>query len=144
MKKFLALAALVLGLASCQTEPEGLDVNVGGSMNTVVTVTIPEAETRAYSDSSQSSLKNDVLAGDATLRYILQIYDEAGTASEERLVKYSDDKSVNFDVRLIPGRDYQFVVWVDIVDGEADVDKPGDKPAGCSCWKIRNAPCWQR
>ena len=123
MKKFLALAALVLGLASCQTEPEGLDVNVGGSMNTVVTVTIPEAETRAYSDSSQSSLKNDVLAGDATLRYILQIYDEAGTASEERLVKYSDDKSVNFDVRLIPGRDYQFVVWVDIVDGEADVDK---------------------
>ena len=123
MKKFLALAALVLGLASCQTEPEGLDVNVGGSMNTVVTVTIPEAETRAYSDSSVSSLKNDVLAGDATLRYILQIYDEAGTASEERLVKYSDDKSVNFDVRLIPGRDYQFVVWVDIVDGEADVDK---------------------
>ena len=123
MKKFLALATLVLGLASCQTEPEGFDVNVGGSMNTVVTVTIPETETRAYSDSSESSLKNDVLAGDATLRYILQIYDEAGTASEERLVKYSDDKSVNFDVRLIPGRDYQFVVWVDIVDGEADVDK---------------------
>ena len=45
--RFLALAALVLGLASCQTEPEGLDVNVGGEVDTVVTISLPETETRA-------------------------------------------------------------------------------------------------
>lgn len=121
--KFLALAALVLGLVSCQNEPEGFDVNVGGAVDTVVTVNIPEAETRAYSDSALSVFNNGVLDGEATMRYILQVYDAAGNASDERLVKYSDGKSVNFDVRLIPGRNYQFVVWVDVVDAEADVDK---------------------
>lgn len=121
--KFLALAALVLGMVSCQNEPEGFDVNVGGAVDTVVTVNIPEAETRAYSDSALSVFNNGVLDGAATMRYILQVYDAAGNASDERLVKYSDGKSVNFDVRLIPGRNYQFVVWVDVVDAEADVDK---------------------
>ena len=121
--KFLALAALVLGMVSCQNEPEGLGVNVGGAVDTVVTVNIPDTETRAYSDSALSVFNNGVLDGEATMRYILQVYDAAGNASDERLVKYSDGKSVNFDVRLIPGRNYQFVVWVDVVDAEADVDK---------------------
>ena len=47
MKRFLALAALLLGLVACQTEPEGLDVNVGGAVDTTITVSIPETETRA-------------------------------------------------------------------------------------------------
>ena len=42
--------------------------------------------------------------------------------SNERLVKYSDGKSVAFDVRLVSGRDYQFVAWADYVESEADVD----------------------
>ena len=42
MKKFLALAALVLGMVSCQTEPEGFDVNVGGEQDVNITVSLPE------------------------------------------------------------------------------------------------------
>ena len=117
MKKFLALAALVLGLASCQTEPEGLDVNVGGSMNTVVTVTIPEAETRA-NDSGIGVFENGVLDGDATMRYIFQVYYDGKTNEASRQVIYSDDTTVSFPVRLVPGRDYQFVVWADVVTAE--------------------------
>ena len=121
--KFLVLLALVLGVVSCQTEPEGLDVNVGGEIDAIVNVTIPEVETRAGgNDSALGVFDNGVLAGDATMRYILQVYYN-GERSLERLVKYSDEKSVAFDVRLVPGRDYQFVVWADVVDGKDKGDK---------------------
>ena len=117
MKKFLALAALVLRLASCQTEPEGLDVNVGGAVDTVVTVNIPEAETRA-NDSGIGVFENGVLDGDATMRYIFQVYYNGKTNEASRQVKYTDGTSVSFPVRLVPGRDYQFVVWADVVTAE--------------------------
>ena len=123
MKRFLALAALVLGLASCQTEPEGLDVNVGGEVDTVVTVSLPET-TRA-TNSAEGAFENVDLSGDATIRYILKIYQKVGdeyVASKDRQVEYSDGKSVVFPVRLVPNRDYRFVVWADYVEGEADVD----------------------
>ena len=123
--KFLVLLALVLGVVSCQTEPEGLDVNVGGEIDAIVNVTIPEAETRAdgYGSSAKGVFENGVLENNpATMRYILQVYYN-NEPSHERLVKYSDGKSVAFDVRLVPGRDYQFVVWADVVDGEDKGDK---------------------
>ena len=132
MKKILALLAVVLGVVSCQTEPEGLDVNVGGEQDVTICVTIPETETRAGgNDSALGVFANGILdAQDATMRYILQVYyktTENGvdkyTASKERLVKYSDDKSVVFPVRLVPGRNYQFVVWADVVNGENAGDK---------------------
>ena len=130
MKRFLALLALVLGVVSCQTEPEGLDVNVGGEQLVTINVAVPETETRAgYGNSALGVFNNGVLDGDATMRYILQVYyktEENGeakyTASQERLVEYSDDRSVAFDVRLVPQRDYQFVIWADVVAGESDVD----------------------
>ena len=117
MKKFLALATLVLGLASCQTEPEGFDVNVGGAVDTVVTVNIPDAETRA-NDSGIGVFENGVLDGDATMRYIFQVYYNGETNTESRQVKYADGTSVSFPVRLVPGRNYQFVVWADVVTAE--------------------------
>ncbi|MBR2429543.1 MAG: hypothetical protein IKB15_06155, partial [Alistipes sp.] len=122
MRKFLALAAVVLGLASCQTEPEGLDVNVGGEQTVIVNVTVPEAETRAAgTNSAAGAFANGVLGTESdntTMRYILQVYYN-GEASKERLVEYSDGKSVAFEVRLVPERDYQFVVWADVVtDGK--------------------------
>ena len=117
MKKFLALTALVLGLASCQTEPEGLDVNVGGAVDTVITVNIPEAETRA-NNSGIGVFENGVLDGDATMRYIFQVYYNGETNEASRQVKYADGTSVSFPVRLVPGRDYQFVVWADVVTAE--------------------------
>ena len=120
MKRFLALAALVLGVVSCQTEPEGLDVNVGGEIDAIVNVTIPEAETRA-TNSAEGAFKN-VNFNDYTIRYILQVYYK-GEPSKERLVKYSDGKSVVFPVRLVPGRDYSFVVWADLVNEGKEYDE---------------------
>ena len=129
--RFLFLAAVMLGLASCQTEPEGLDVNVGGEEQIVtVKVNVPETETRAAgSDSALGVFDNGVLGtadDNTTMRYILQVYYKDGenfVKSEERKVEYSDGKSVAFDVRLVPERDYQFVVWADVVvNGKTDTD----------------------
>ena len=125
--RFLVLAAMMLGLASCQTEPEGLNVNVGGEVDTVVTVTIPETETR-YGNESNSALgvfDNGVLGtenDDVTMRYILEIY--YGDVRAERQVQYSDRiETIKFPVRLVAGRHYNFVVWADVVvNGESDTD----------------------
>ena len=117
MKRFLALAALVLGLAACQTEPEGLNVNVGGEVDTTITVTIPETETRAGGNDSAVGAFDNVNWSQYTIRYILQVYYN-NNPSQERLVQYTDGKEVTFDVRLVPGRDYNFVVWADVVKEE--------------------------
>ena len=121
MKKLLALLAVVLCVVSCQTEPEGLDVNVGGEIDAIVNVTIPEVETRAANSNSALGAFANVDFSKYTIRYILQVYYN-NEPSQERLVKYSDDTSVAFDVRLVPGRDYNFVVWADIVEGNNYVD----------------------
>ena len=115
--RFLFLAAVVLGLASCQTEPEGLDVNVGGEEQIVtVNVNVPETETRAAgTDSAKGGVAN-VDMSKYDLRYILEVYDEAGNLAKERLVEYEDNaQSTSFNLRLIPGRNYKFVVWADFV-----------------------------
>ena len=123
MRKFLALAALVLGLASCQNEPEGLNIVTGGEVDTVVTVTLPEAATRTdWTDSAQGGIANGVVAStDYTIRYILQVFNEEGTQSKGMMFQYSDYETVVFPVRLVPNRTYNFVVWADIVK-VADVD----------------------
>ena len=112
MKRFLALAALVLGLASCQTEPEGLNVNVGGEVDTVVSVSLPEA-TRATSDVGFNIADT---SDNYEVRYILEIY--LGESCQ-RHIKVADGASVAFPVRLAPGRDYTFVAWADIVEKNA-------------------------
>ena len=122
MRKFLALAALVLGLASCQNEPEGLNIVTGGEVDTVVTVTLPEATTRNadWSDSAQGAFANVVNSDDYIVRYILQVYYNGETNTESRQVRYSNGNTVSFPVRLVPDRNYQFVVWADIVAETAD------------------------
>ena len=42
MKKLYTLLVLALGIASCQTEPEGLDVVVGGEQDVVLNVSLLE------------------------------------------------------------------------------------------------------
>ena len=111
--KFLALAALVLGLASCQTEPESLGVNVGGEVDTYVTVSLPEA-TRA-ADSAEGAFKNLVDSDEYTIRYIFQVFYNENESLAARQVIYSDGNTVSFPVRLVPGREYNFVAWADVV-----------------------------
>lgn len=122
MKRFFALAALVLGMVSCQTEPEGFDVIVGGEQDVTINVTIPETETRATAGSNSAvSAFSDLIATDTYVaRYIFEVYYEGNMI--ERQVKYVDAESTSFRVRLIPERDYQFVVWTDIVVAEGAQD----------------------
>ncbi|MBO7285874.1 MAG: hypothetical protein J6U69_04685 [Alistipes sp.] len=114
MKKILALLAVVLGVVSCQTEPEGLDVNVGGEQEVAVCVSLPEA-TRA--NSAEGAFAN-VDWSKYTIRYQMEVYDSNGRKSDAVYEQYLDGdkgKSVVFPVRLVPNRDYNFVVWADIV-----------------------------
>ena len=113
--RFLALAALVLGLASCQTEPEGLNVNVGGEVDTYVTVSLPET-TRA--NSADGAFDNVVASDNYTIRYIFQVFYNGTESGAARQVIYTDNEQVSFPVRLVPGRHYNFVVWADVTTTE--------------------------
>ena len=115
MKKLFGLLALVLGVVSCQNDFDG--ANVGGDEVAVtLNVAVPDEATRAAgSDSALSGLQNiDLNRYD--IRYILEVYDANGTLAKPRIVKCEDESaSTSFDLRLVPGRDYRFVVWADFV-----------------------------
>lgn len=129
MKKLFIFAALAFGLAACETKnEESIDAVVNGdkAVEFTINVVAPEAEeTRAanWSNSAAGAISNGLLGtrdDNVTLRYILEIYDAAGRPSSERYIQYSDDRNVSFNPRLIPDRDYTFVVWADIVTRSAE------------------------
>ena len=89
--RFLALAALVLGLASCQNDPEIVNPVVGGEVDFQLAVGVPELGTRADDgdtkygfDSAFGAIdylkdtKDDYRADwtDVDLRYSLEVYDD--------------------------------------------------------------------
>ncbi len=138
--KFFAIAALVLGLASCQKDfaPEA---NLGGEVDYSIAVSAPElGATRAAKDGTsdnQEALDSafggvDYFQGTdwskVDLRYTLEVYDadEYGVATnptpvKDRMVKVFDSyEQASFSLRLIQNRDYRFVVFADFVaDGAA-------------------------
>ena len=140
--RFLALAALVLGLASCQQDVE-LDnpVAVGGEVDFQLKVDAKELATRADDGDDQYGFDSaygaidylcdeaDAFRADWTevdLRYSLEVYDyskdgyENAVPVKDRLVKVVDSyESVAFDLRLVPGRKYHFVVFADFVPQDA-------------------------
>ncbi|MBO7235440.1 MAG: hypothetical protein J6V05_02515, partial [Alistipes sp.] len=141
--RFLALAALVLGLASCQQEFNGA-AQLGGEVDFQLKVDAAELATRAGVDGvdDENNAANsafgaiDYLQGvtrdnasrydwnDVDLRYSLEVYDAGADYSnttdvkpvKDRLVKIVDQyEPVVFDLRLVPGRNYHFVVFADFV-----------------------------
>ncbi|MBR4046451.1 MAG: hypothetical protein IKK05_06075, partial [Alistipes sp.] len=124
MKRILFFAALVLGVVSCQKDHNGLDVDANGEAAFTLNVALPEAVTRAAgSDSALGGVINiDMTKYD--IRYILEVYNNdasntnlLGTLAKERMVNYETEAtSTSFSLRLIPGRDYRFVVWADFVE----------------------------
>ena len=111
MKKLFAILALVLGMVSCQTEPEGLDVVVGGEQDVNITVSLPEG-TRA--DSALGAFDNVDLINEYDVRFQCEVH--YGGQVKVLPVQISDNgKSATFPVRLIANRDYKFVVWADLV-----------------------------
>ncbi len=125
--------ALVLGLVSCQNEPDEMNVLLGGEQEVMLTVSLPEA-TRA--DSAVGALDNSVLT-DYDLRYILEVYYGENC---NRFVQTSTSTSAVFPVRLAPGRTYTFVVWADFVtkgaDAENDIDLFYETSAGLKAIQI--------
>lgn len=107
MKKLFAILALVLGMVSCQNEPEALDVVVGGEQEVMLSVSLPEG-TRA---NSAEGFDFDNL-GDYKVRYILEI---SYNGKLIRDFKITDATTTKFPVRLAPNRDYTFTVWADLV-----------------------------
>ena len=117
MRKIFALLALVLGVVSCQTEPEGFDATVGGEKEVNITVSLPEA---TRSNSALGAFQN-IKMSEYDIRYIFQVFNAEGTVYKAKQVIYSDDTTVSFPVRLISGREYNFVVWADLVkNGETE------------------------
>ncbi|MBR5200965.1 MAG: right-handed parallel beta-helix repeat-containing protein [Alistipes sp.] len=136
--RFFALAALVLGLASCQQEFDGAATQVGGEVDFQLKVDAKELATRANDGDSQYGFDSaygaidylcdeaDLLRVDWTdvdLRYSLEVYDANGLNAapvKDRMVQIVDKyEPVTFDLRLVPNRDYQFVVFADFVPQDA-------------------------
>ena len=119
MRRFFALMMIVTVAIACQHDEEALDVVIGGEVSTVVEVTVPDNGTRADGCGSDKSVfENGVFDSNTTMRYVLQIFHSAENGQvtcSERQVKFNSDRSIAFDVKLIPSRTYTFVVWADVV-----------------------------
>ena len=116
--KFLALAALVLGMVSCQTDVvEGLHVDANGEAELTLQVGLPEATRAAGNDSALGAIDNGLdLEKAYDVRFILGVYDAAGNLAK-RVEKFEKNATkTGFTIRLVPGRDYTFVVWADFVN----------------------------
>ncbi len=135
--RYLALMALVLGMASCQRDitPEA---GSRGEVSVQLSVAAPEllGQTRTdgdqnknldsaygaidYLDGSQSGDYRVDWNEDADLRYSLEIYDadelDEGPIKDRMVIIKDEYDSVNFELRLIPGRNYRFVIFADFVE----------------------------
>ena len=130
--RFLALAALVLGMVSCQQDFDGA-AQVGGEVDFQLSVAATElGKTRADLDGDEQNGHNSAYGAidyfeadwsEVDLRYTLEVYDALkegettyGDPIKKRMVQVVDSyQPVNFDLRLVAGRTYQFVVFADFV-----------------------------
>ena len=129
--RFIALAALVLGLASCQQEFNGV-TPVGGEVDFQLQVDARELATRAGENGAADDQKSKNSAFGAIdyyqgtdwsqvdLRYSLEVYDadalDAAPVKDRQVVIVDEYQPVTFDLRLVPNRDYRFVVFADFVE----------------------------
>lgn len=122
MKKILFLAAMLLGVVSCQRDQEGFDVAVGGEQEAVITLSLPEV-TRSKSNTG-FDFENFQDNTDYDLRFILEIAHNNGTETKVvRDVQTSKNgTSATFSVRLVAGRKYTFTAWADLVDENTNTD----------------------
>ncbi len=138
--RFFAIAALVLGLASCQQDFAPDTQPSGGEVSVQLMVSAPEliGATRAGEDGEIDGDKGmdsafgaiDYLDGntagdarfdwdDVNIRYTMEVYDvdDLSKPIKDRQEQITDKyEPVQFEVRLIPDRKYKFVVFADFVD----------------------------
>ena len=125
MKKiFLMLAAAGMLFSSCQKD-ENLGGTTTGEALVTVNATVPQAvavrAAAAYSDSAKGGVIN---ADDAKydLRFILKVYEGETVVKEDQWIDEINALSHQRQYRLVPGHNYTFVVWADIVDEDTEAD----------------------
>lgn len=131
MKKLLfMLMALAIAAVSCQKE-NNFDYSGDDAISHTISVGVPEldasrADAATGLNSGLGAIDNyDLnvsLWEEYDLRYILEIYDVTeGYVNKETPIRGREIKTLDryeptsFDVRLVPNRDYRFVVWADFV-----------------------------
>lgn len=161
MKKLLSILALALAFVACQTETAEV-VSNNDLVDVMLTVDAPElGVTRADNDGKNErnsalggiDFMNDADWANYDLRYILEVYaedDETGANGpiyRERMVNCLDKYApTTFALRLVPNRDYKFVVFADYVaEGNAELTEPADKLAIADLYyntaDLRNITC---
>ena len=127
----------MLGMASCQQDVELDNPVVGGEVDFQLSVAAPElGTTRADLDEDGRNAHNSAYGAidylseaewaEVDLRYSLEVYDKADNYEDaipvkDRMVKIVDKyEPVAFDLRLVPNREYHFVVFADFVRQGAD------------------------
>jgi hypothetical protein len=131
MKKLLfMLMALAMAAVSCQKE-NNFDYSGDDAISHTISVGVPEldasrADAATGLNSGLGAIDNyDLNASlweEYDLRYILEIYDVTeGYVNKKTPIRGREIKTLDryeptsFDVRLVPNRDYRFVVWADFV-----------------------------
>lgn len=140
MRKVFAILTLSVALAGCGKQPNDngpLDVSVNEPITTSIRVSIDETRAAGV-DSAEGIFAQDILDDEnITIRYILQIYikNNSGNyiaatrhfAYSDTIADNGDSEAVEFFPTLIPGRDYKFVVWADVVtNGATNTDNHYD------------------
>lgn len=123
MKKVLISLAMLLGLVACQNDFQSVDVDVNGEAALTLTVGLPADATRAAGVNSAEGALTNINLDEYDIRFILEVYDAAGNLAKERITNYEDDATTTvFDLRLVPGREYNFVAWADFVKEDVEGD----------------------
>ena len=136
MKKvlFFLMGIALLGVSCQQDETSTPNANNDGMVEVNIGVGVPELATRSGETDMNSGLGAiDNFTADEwakyDVRYMLEIYEvtdgyvNLDTPIKKREIKtYDEYQETMFSVRLIPNRDYRFVVWADFVNQGSEDD----------------------
>lgn len=137
MKKFLFfLMGIALLGVSCQQDENIHNATNGDMVEVNIGVGVPELATRSGETAMNSGLGaidnfdfDGSEWGSYDVRYILEVYDvtkdyeNLNTPIKKREIKtYNEYQETMFTVRLVPNRDYRFVLWADFVNQGSEDD----------------------
>ena len=128
MKKVLLFAAVLFGLAACQNDPKEIGANLGTEQDVNILVSLQNDTRTDNANSAEGVFSNINLEQEGlVLRYIFQVWDKSGENCKEKQYAFqTEPETVTFPVRLIPGREYTFAVWADIVVNKDNKDEVVD------------------
>ena len=142
MKKVLISLAMLLGLVACQNDFQSVDIDVNGEAALTLTVGLPADATRAAGVNSAEGALTNIDLNEYDIRFILEVYDKDGNLAKERITNYEDDATTTvFDLRLVPGREYNFVAWADFVKEDVEGDYHYNTADGLTNVQV-NAATW--